>query len=211
MAEKKPKVGLPEGMNFGVDFGGVTSDVADLGDFIDEFEAPPRTARPEKSPTSSGGGGVESATAKVEATPTPAAVTEEKVVELSPPPRKKAQPAKKRSKPEQSESSASQPSAPAAPRRRPPRKEIGLDAETMAMLSELRRDAQEQSGEETLSNSEVVRAAIRAVREARNHIEYQRCGRRGHWGSASQRALLDNLTDAYMRAVGKLQSERSAE
>ena len=60
------------------------------------------------------------------------------------------------------------------------------------------------SNEESLTRSEVARAALRAVREARNYIDYGSCGRRGKWGTATQRALQDDLTDAYIRGIGKL-------
>ena len=59
-----------------------------------------------------------------------------------------------------------------------------------------------------MTRSEVARAALRAVREARNHVDYSSCGRRGTWGTASQRALQDDLSDASIPAIGKLYMER---
>ncbi len=95
-----------------------------------------------------------------------------------------------------------------AVRKRPPRKEIGFDPETLNMLAELHRDGCDQSGEQSLTRSEVARAAIRAIREARNRIDYSRCSRRGKWGSVTQRALLDNLTEAYTKAIYEMVSEK---
>ena len=54
----------------------------------------------------------------------------------------------------------------------------------------------------------VVAAALRAVREARNYVDYSSCGRRGKWGTTTARALLDDLTESYIRAIGQLYMER---
>lgn len=93
-------------------------------------------------------------------------------------------------------------------RNRPPRKEVGFDDETLAMLKDLHADGASQSMEESLTRSEVARAAIRAVYAARNMIEYRGVGPRGRWGTTTARALVDDLTESYVRAVGELFVER---
>lgn len=100
------------------------------------------------------------------------------------------------------------PQPPKVRRSRPPRKEIGFDDETQAMLKELHQDGVSQSMEESLTRSEVARAAIRAVYMARNLVEYGGIGPRGRWGTPTARALLDDLTENYLRAVGRLYMDR---
>lgn len=91
---------------------------------------------------------------------------------------------------------------------RTPRKEVGFDEETLAMLLELHADGCAQSMEEGLTRSEVARAAIRAIYAARNIIDYSGLGPRGRWGTPTARALLDGLTDSYTRAIGRFYVER---
>ena len=195
MAKKR---GLPEDHALEANAEGVT-EVADLGDFLDEFEP---GARKRPTPDLSvveggrdGGGG--------RAAPAPEPVPAPSPAPARPAASEKAEPPKQRREPKQAE-----PTVVIAPRKRPPRKEIGFDPETLQMLGELHRDGMEQSAEESLTRSEVSRAALRAVREARNYIDYSACGRRGKWGTATQRALQDDLTEAYIRAIGKLYVER---
>ena len=192
------KRGLPEDHAFEASAEGVT-DVANLGDFLDEFEpaARPRQA-PAPTPTlkvteGNRGGGGGAAPPPVRPQPAPA---------VAPTSERTRQPAAKQP-PKKAE-----PTVVLAPRKRPPRKEIGLDAETLKMLGELHRDGMSQSSEESLTRSEVARAAMRAVHEARKHIDYSSCGRRGKWGTTTARALLDDLTESYIRAIGQLYMER---
>ncbi|MCB9610420.1 MAG: hypothetical protein H6716_27780 [Polyangiaceae bacterium] len=192
------KRGLPEDHTLEASAEGVT-EVANLGDFLDEFEP---AVRPRPAPTpelkaveSNRGGGGAAAAAPAPARPRPAPATAPAREQVREPVAK--QPAKK-----------PEPTVVLAPRKRPPRKEIGLDAETLKMLGELHRDGMSQSSEESLTRSEVARAAMRAVHEARKHIDYSSCGRRGKWGTTTARALLDDLTESYIRAIGQLYMER---
>ena len=178
------KPGLPEGHELEVDVEGLT-EPADIPDFLD-MEVQPRPA-----PT-------------IQRTaPTPP----------SPEPRKERPPtAEPVGRP--SETSERKTAAKRAPqqqvrgRNRPPRKEVGFDDETLAMLKDLHADGASQSMEESLTRSEVARAAIRAVYAARNMIEYRGVGPRGRWGTTTARALVDDLTESYIRAVGELFVER---
>jgi len=197
MAKKR---GLPEDHSFDASAEGVT-EVADLGDFLDEFEP---AARKRPSPDLSvvaggrdGGGGQAAVEEPPRPAPTPASSPTRPATSERPDPPKPKRDSRK-----------AEPTVVLAPRKRPPRKEIGFDPETLQMLGELHRDGTDQSGEESLTRSEVARAALRAVREARNYIDYSSCGRRGKWGTATARALLDDLTEAYIRAIGKLYVER---
>lgn len=76
------------------------------------------------------------------------------------------------------------------------------------MLKDLHADGVAQSMEESLTRSEVARAALRAIHAARNLVDYSRIGPRGKWGGASARALVDDLTDAFVRAVGEFFKDR---
>ena len=86
---------------------------------------------------------------------------------------------------------------------RPPRKEIGFDDETLGMLKELHDDGRSQSVEESLTRSECGCAAVRAIHAARDRIRYSSIRLRGRHGSATARALKQELTDCYFRAIGE--------
>lgn len=85
--------------------------------------------------------------------------------------------------------------------RRPSRKEIGLDPQTIAKLEELVSDIRVQSREKNPKASEVVRAAISALHEARRFTDFSQLGRRGQWGSLNARNYLTDLQDIYLRAL----------
>lgn len=193
MVRKRP--GLPEDHDLKVDVGGL-DEVADIPDFLDMEERAAPAPRPA-------------------ALPQPAereAPRGEKLRVIPAAPARPAQP---------EPDLAAQPQAqkplpvkpPVAPARakqraRPPRKEVGFDDETLAMLKDLHGDGAAQSMEESLTRSEVARAALRAIHAARNLVDYSRIGPRGKWGSPTARALVDDLTDAYVRAVGELFQDR---
>lgn len=92
---------------------------------------------------------------------------------------------------------------------RPPRKEIGLDAETLRKVGELVEAVRESSVESDARASEVVRAIVLLVHEASHRVDYSRVDRRGQWGSPTARAFIAELREAYLRAVGSLYMERS--
>lgn len=92
---------------------------------------------------------------------------------------------------------------------RPPRKEIGLDAETQRKIGELVEAVRESSVESDARASEVVRAIVLLVHEASHRVDYSRVDRRGQWGSPTARAFIAELREAYLRAVGSLYMERS--
>lgn len=181
---KKP--GLPEGqeLELEVDVEGLT-EPADIPDFLD-MEAQPRPAPVPRS------------------SPAPVQRREEPLQEREVP----------RPAVSQVEIAAPKATPKRAPqqkvknRSRPPRKEVGFDEETLAMLKELHGDGVSQSMEESLTRSEVARAAIRAVFAARNSVEYGGIGPRGRWGTPTARALVDDLTESYVRAIGELYMER---
>ena len=178
------KPGLPEGHELEVDVEGLT-EPADIPDFLD-MEVQPRPAPMAQRPA-----------------PTPP----------TPEPRKErppmAEPVNRASEASERKTAAKRaPQQQVRGRNRPPRKEVGFDDETLAMLKDLHADGASQSMEESLTRSEVARAAMRAVHEARKHIDYSSCGRRGKWGTTTARALLDDLTESYIRAIGQLYMER---
>ena len=176
------KPGLPEGHELEVDVEGLT-EPADIPDFLD-MEVQPRPAPTIQRPA-----------------PTPP----------SPEPRKERPPtAEAVSRPSEERKTAAKraPQPQVRGRNRPPRKEVGFDDETLAMLKDLHADGASQSMEESLTRSEVARAAIRAIYAARNMVEYRGVGPRGRWGTPTARALVDDLTESYIRAVGELYMER---
>ena len=174
------KAGLPDGHELEVDVDGLT-EPADIPDFLD-LEVP----RPAAAPR-----------------PAPALVEPRKVREAEQPPSApQPDPASRKATPKRP------PQQKVRSRNRPPRKEVGFDDETLGMLKDLHGDGSSQSMEEALTRSEVARAAIRAVYAARNLVEYAGVGPRGRWGTPTARALVDDLTESYIRAVGQLYMER---
>lgn len=173
--------GLPEDHHLDVD---VDSVVADIPDALDMELEPRRLAKP-----------------RLEVVPE----RDRAPGPVSPPERAQERPSVSESTP---------PASPAAQRRRedagvararvrPPRKEIGFDDETLGMLKELHDDGRSQSVEESLTRSECGCAAVRAVHAARDRISYRGVRLRGRHGSATARALKQELTDSYFRAIGE--------
>lgn len=91
---------------------------------------------------------------------------------------------------------------------RPPRKEIGLDADTLRKIDELVEDVRDGSLEPGARASEVFRAIVQLVHEARHKVDYSRVSRRGQWGSPTARAFIAELREAFLKAVGALYEER---
>ncbi len=90
-----------------------------------------------------------------------------------------------------------------ARRKRPPRREIGLDGETVQMLDMLRLEGCHQSLETNLKQSELVRAMVHALYQARRYIDYGAIRPRGAFGSPTARALVTTLKEAYARAIAE--------
>ena len=174
------KAGLPDGHELEVDVEGLT-EPADIPDFLD-MEASRPTSVPRPAPARA-----EPRDEREAAEPAAALQPDSSARKASPkrPPQQKVR-----------------------NRNRPPRKEVGFDDETLGMLKDLHGDGSSQSMEEALTRSEVARAAIRAVYAARNSVEYAGVGPRGRWGTPTARALVDDLTESYIRAVGQLYMER---
>jgi len=176
------KAGLPDGHELEVDVEGLT-EPADIPDFLDmevPRPAPAQAPRPAPAPTKP--------------------KEDREVVEPAPAPQPDSSARK--------QSPKRQPQPKVRSRNRPPRKEVGFDDETLGMLKDLHGDGSSQSMEESLTRSEVARAAIRAIYAARNQVEYGGIGPRGRWGTPTARALVDDLTESYIRAVGQLYMER---
>lgn len=156
MARKRP--GLPEDHELNVDVDGLTEPAADIPDFLDMETTRPPVVLPRAEPR------LEVVQGRREAPPPPPRVPERQPVEE---PRSAPQPQKRQ---------VSQPKL--RGRTRPPRKEVGFDDETLSMLKDLHGDGVSQSMEESLTRSEVARAAIRAVYSARNLVQYSSIGPR---------------------------------
>lgn len=200
MAKRKP--GLPENHDLGIDLGSL-AEPADLPDFLDmPSPRPPAPVVPAPAPPVA----------------TPAATAAPRV-EIPRPPKQPALTVVAR--PEVAPAPAAPPVSVPPPdtdqkfkvskgkvRHRPPRRELGFDDETLGMLKDLHLDGLSQSQEESLTRSEVARAALRAVHAARKLVDYSRIGPRGKWGTASARGLVDDLTESFIRAVGQLYVER---
>jgi hypothetical protein len=140
MAKKR---GLPDDHALEANAEGVT-EVADIGDFLDEFE-PNVRKRPAADLTvmdgGRDGGGAKVATAPAREAPPAPEPARQRREESSPQPKRSPKKA--------------EPTVVLAPRKRPPRKEMGFDPETLQMLGELHRDGMDQSSEESLTRSEV--------------------------------------------------------
>lgn len=179
----KRKAGLPENHEIDVDLGSLT-EPADIPDFLDSVPPPRPVVAPPPTPKP--------------APKTPKLEVVERPVELpAPPPRAVA-----------AEPEALQQKGKGRLRHRPPRRELGFDDETLAMLKDLHVDGVSQSQEESLTRSEVARAALRAVHAARKLVDYSRIGPRGKWGTSTARGLVDDLTEQFIKAIGELYLER---
>ena len=202
---KKP--GLPEGHTIKANLKGIT-EVADLGDFVDlEFDAPKQ--KPAQAPERAQEPPVAPKREAAPARPMPPRMQEEapaapsRATESTEP---TDEPRRSGPRPATRQAEQAQPSP--SWRRRGRRKEFGLDPETERMLSVLQDEGRNSSSEPALTESEIVRAAIRAVFDARNQIGYERCGRRGAWGSPSQKSLLEELSVAYSRGIYRSLQDR---
>lgn len=170
----KQRAGLPVGFDLGVTEAEVTAPVQ-IEDYLDrEFAKPlPKPQTPRPQPTIP------------------------KVVDLARKERteRKQEPPKK--EPEE------RPRARIQPLRRPPRKELSLDAETERKAAEVVSDIQEQGPQSDATSSEFVRAIVQLAYDARHKADYSRLNRRGQWGSPTAKAFVADLKDAFLRAIGQ--------
>lgn len=87
--------------------------------------------------------------------------------------------------------------------RRPPRKELSLDAETQRKADEVVDDIREQGPQADATASEFIRGLVQLAHDVRHKADYSSLNRRGQWGSATARAFVADLKEAFVRAVGE--------
>lgn len=92
--------------------------------------------------------------------------------------------------------------------RRAPRKEFSLDADTERKMEEVVEDVSEQGPQPDATPSEVIRALVQLVHDARHRADYMHLNRRGQWGSATARAFVADLKEAFLKAIGRLYEDR---
>ena len=85
--------------------------------------------------------------------------------------------------------------------RRPSRKEICIDSDTIKRLQEIVDEVRKTSPESDTRASEVVEAIIHLVYEARGFYEFSRVPRRGRWGSITEKQFPAALSAAFERAL----------
>jgi len=170
----KQRAGLPLNFNLGVTEAEVTAPVH-LDDYLDrEFAKPlPRPQTPRPQPTIP------------------------KVVDLERKERKERKLEQPKKEPEE------RPKARIQPLRRPPRKELSLDAETERKATEVVGDIQEQGPQSDATSSEFVRAIVQLAYDARHKADYSRLNRRGQWGSPTAKAFVADLKEALLKAIGQ--------
>lgn len=86
---------------------------------------------------------------------------------------------------------------------RPPRMELSLDAETQRKAEEVVADIQGQGPQPDATASEFVRALVQLAHDVRHKADYSHLNRRGQWGSATAKAFVADLKEAFLRAVGE--------
>lgn len=92
--------------------------------------------------------------------------------------------------------------------RRPPRMELSLDAETQRKAEEVVVDVREQGPQPDATPSEFARALVQLAHDARHKADYMQLNRRGQWGSATAKAFVADMKEAFLRAIGQLYVDR---
>lgn len=87
--------------------------------------------------------------------------------------------------------------------RRPPRKELSLDAETQRKADDVVDDVREQGPQPDATASEFIRGLVQLAHDVRHKADYSALNRRGQWGSATARAFVADLKEAFLRAIGE--------
>lgn len=100
---------------------------------------------------------------------------------------------------------------PKRPVKRPRRKEITLDAATERQVHEVLTDLRQQGPQPDISVSEYIRCIARLGYDVRHIADFSYLKPRGQWGSTTAKAFVDDLKDAFFRAVGQLYIERYSE
>lgn len=87
--------------------------------------------------------------------------------------------------------------------RRPPRRELSLDAETQREADDVVDDIRKQGPQPDATASEFIRGLVQLAHDVRHKADYSNLNRRGQWGSATARAFVADLKEAFLRAVGE--------
>lgn len=195
MAKEAPSRGLPKGFGLNID---KTSPVV-LGDFIDEALTAPRIPVTPAPPIRSNiNESVSDQTRTIELEvparrtfPNPPAeqlrsgqVGSPSAIETLPPARS-GLPSQKQE-------------ARAAPRT--PRKEISVDTETLSKLDDILNEVRRTSPEPDTRASELMKAIIALLHDARAHFDFSRIPKRGRWGSVGEKQFPGALAAALEQA-----------
>ena len=95
-----------------------------------------------------------------------------------------------------------------APKRpSPPRKQINLKPDAIAMAERLLQQIQRDSGQKDAKSSEMFTALLLALEEAASHLDLSAMPSRGAWGSRTARAFPVALKKHFIQAIGKIYEE----
>lgn len=111
---------------------------------------------------------------------------------------------------ETTEQAAARPAAKPRPKplARPPRKEVSLDAEALRKVVQVCEDIRDQGPQPDASASELVRALVHLAHDVRHKADYSHLNPRGQYGSATAKAFVADLKEAFLRAIGQMYVER---
>jgi len=179
MARQRP--GLPDGFELNV----AAEAPVQIEDYLDRELPPPKAAAP--------------------ATPPPPAMPAQPTTKPEPREERKRDDKVLKLPREKSRTTTASPPRPGRVReaRRPPRKEISLDAETQRKADDVVDDICEQGPQADATASEFVRGLVQLAHDVRHKADYSNLNRRGQWGSATARAFVADLKEAFLRAVGE--------
>ena len=170
----------------------------DLGDYLDEVDAPPPKAAARTVVKE----------APKEAPPSPAPARQpaaqaapSKVVEM---PRPAPEPEESEEEPgdDQPPNTARAP-RPKRPFKVPPRRQINMSPETQRMVDELIDYVQAYSAQRDAKGSEVFHGLVLALYEAMEQIDLSNVPARGRWGTPTAQAFPISLKSAFQAAIAE--------
>jgi hypothetical protein len=85
--------------------------------------------------------------------------------------------------------------------RKPPRKQLNMNPETLRMVDELLVQIQTYTRQKDTKASEMFHALVSALYEARDSLDFSDVRPRGKWGSPTARAFPVSLKNAFRSAI----------
>jgi len=87
--------------------------------------------------------------------------------------------------------------------KKPPRKQMNMNPETLHMVDELLHHIQTYSGQKDAKTSEMFHALVSTLFEAREFLDFSNVRPRGKWGSPTARAFPVYLKNAFRSAISR--------